>query len=162
MKKVFAVEDSEEHVYNLQLAVWKCAVKQWRELPEEYDIDRYRFAESLCVIMVLMGTSMSQLLGQKTGQCSGDRVPGVACMLKKLEICGKLQSVLDEFNTTYEDLRHFGFPKHEPMRSLLEERLCASFEGWASAVQRLWIEVGQPEKDTINEWFSEDFRIEAE
>jgi len=158
--KVFAEETSEDpDVFNIQLTTWEIAVDRWRQLEERYGdapCDFNDFFEEACVILVLAGTSVSQLLGQKTASTS-PCVPGVGRLLDELVPEPTLRSKLKEFNGTYEDLRHFGEPKHESVVSIDETH----FTEWMQALQKLWIQLGRPSKETTNRLFRNAFTVET-
>lgn len=158
--KVFAEQSSEgPSVFNIQLATWKIAISRWRVLDERYredECDFNDFFEEACVILVLAGTSASQLLGQNTSATS-PHVPSVDKLLDELVADLQLRSTLKEFNSTYEDLRHFGMPKHATVIGIDEEH----FTQWMLALQTLWVFLGRPSEPIAKSWFRNAFEVES-
>ena len=97
--KVFAEETSESPcVFNIQLATWKLAVDRWRNLEVKFrdvECDFNEFFEEACGILVLAGTSVSQLLGQNTSNTS-PHVPSVDKLLDELVSDSKRRGILKE------------------------------------------------------------------
>ncbi|MCC6680178.1 MAG: hypothetical protein IT445_04665 [Phycisphaeraceae bacterium] len=159
--KVFATLSSEDpSVYNIQLTTWKISVDRWRDLKRECKdgyCDFNNLFEEACVILLLAGTSMSQLLGQNTSMKTDD-VPGLNQLLNELVPDAKQRAVLKEFNEIYEDLRHFGESKHKNILGV-DGTL---FTKWMDAIQRIWIDIAKPPQSTVQEWFHEDFDLRLE
>lgn len=157
--KVFAELTSEDpSVFNIQLATWKMAIERWRHLDDRFrdeHCDFNEFFEEACIILVLAGTSASQLLGQNTSSTSS-HVPSVDRLLDELVPDLVSRSTLKEFDSTYEDLRHFGKPKHANVINIDGEH----FTRWMLAIQRLWIDLGQPGESIEKEWFHNSFEVE--
>lgn len=157
--KVFAVRTSEDpNVFNIQLETWKIAIDRWRKLEERFrekECSFNEFFEEVCVILVLAGTSASQLLGQNTSTISS-RVPDVKELLPELVADPQLRSTLKEFNSIYEDLRHFGVPKHAKILDIDRKR----FTRWMLALQKLWVDLGRPGETIENGWFRNHFEVE--
>jgi hypothetical protein len=117
--------------------------------------DFNKFFEEACVILVLAGTSASQLLGQNTSSTSA-HVPSVDKLLDELVPNLALRSTLKEFNAMYEDLRHFGEPKHSNVIDVDG----AHFTRWMLAVQKLWIDLGRPGASLEKSTFCNTFEVE--
>jgi hypothetical protein len=157
--KVFAEQTSEgPSVFNIQLATWKIAIERWRGLEERFrddECDFNKFFEEACVILVLAGTSASQLLGQNTSSTSS-HVPSVENLVDELVPDRELCLTMKEFNSTYEDLRHFGEPKHSSVIKIDG----AHFTRWMLAVQKLWIDLGRPHESIKKSLFRNTFEVE--
>ena len=157
--KVFAEQTTEDpNVFNIQLATWKIAIDRWRDLEERFrdrGCDFNEFFEEACVILVLAGTSTSQLLGQNTSNPSS-HVPNVENLVDELVADPQLRSTLREFNLTYEDLRHFGEPKHARVMDIDGEH----FTRWMLALQTLWVKLGRPSKLIKKSWLRNAFEVE--
>lgn len=157
--KVFAEQTSEDpSVFNIQLTTWKIAIDRWRAIEKQYRYeycDFNSFFEEACVVLVLAGTSTSQLLGQNTASTSS-HVPPVDVLLDELVSDEPLCSTLKEFNSIYEDLRHFGEPKHSSVISIDGKH----FTQWMLALQKLWIDLGSPDESTENCYFRNTFKVE--
>lgn len=157
--KVFAEQTSEDpSVFNIQLETWKIAIERWRSLEKRFrddECDFNSFFEEACVILVLAGTTASQLLGQNTSSTLR-RVPDVKDLLKELVPNCELRLTLKEFDLTYEDLRHFGEPKHNNV--IMIDGM--HFTQWMLAVQQLWIVLGRPSENIKRDWFQNTFEVE--
>ncbi len=157
--KVFAEQSTEDpSVFNIQLATWKIAIDRWRDLEKRFREEECgfnKFFEEACIILVLAGTSASQLLGQNTSSTSS-HVPNVENLLAELVPDPKLRSTLKEFNSTYEDLRHFAEPKHASVIDINGEH----FTRWMLALQSLWLFLGQPGEAIVRTWFRNTFAVE--
>lgn len=159
--KVFAEEtscDDGSNIFNIQLTTWRIAVERWRDLEERFcdsECGFNTFFEEACVILVLAGTSASQLLGQNTSSTSSN-VPPIKKLIEELVSDSKLRSTLREFDTAYEDLRHFGAPKQPSVLDIDGNH----FTQWMLAIQSLWIALGNPTEDMQKSLFRNTFKVE--
>jgi len=111
---------------NLQLYSLRQAWRCWQDLSSKKDqLGEGKIRERCVVTVVLLGISMSQLLGQNTPLTS-DTIPPPRRLLQKFLdqtaiSNAQKENVIDRFGNfmdMYDDCRHFGPPKHQKLDSL--------------------------------------------
>src|SRR5262245_6406264 len=117
MIRKFASSNSEDpEITNIQLAFWRMAVKKYREIEQASSLgntDTNYFFINATTTLILAGSSLTQLVGQNTCAQRG-RVPSPKDALKEeLGETADLFSEISKFIDFYDDIRHFGEPKHQ-------------------------------------------------
>lgn len=152
----FAQIDSESiGLRNLQLYFWRNAVEHFYEMAanvDEYTFDEAVFDVDASMVIVLGGTSISQLLGQqwrngniKTNDDKPDRVPSMIELLNRIisgveaeqlnGICpNDTKDTFADFVRLYDALRHFGEPKEDEVAALDKDSLCR----YMTTLQNIW------------------------
>ncbi len=163
--KRFAELSSENYdISNLQLSFWRAAVAKFRQIelnePGHYDADD--FIDNAAIVVVLAGTSLSQLVGQNVA-AEGERVPSPQQAIKDLANRShrpyeRVEQRLAWFLELYDSLRHFGRPKHSTVESLDEESLCESM----NLVQDIWRMVLEIRGEIVSDEFNHSFDVEEQ
>jgi hypothetical protein len=154
-------------VWNLQLHFWRNAVEHFRAIQEAWDDYEAReviFEVDACMVIVLAGTSVAQLLGQ---QYDGPGMPAPRRLfqgkisgvdLSSLGFPSDLPARFEDLLDTYDAIRHFGEPKHEKIRAITEQKLC-DLLNTARQVWRLIAHVGGYSPMPNEDEFSYEFRL---
>lgn len=152
----FAQIDSEDsHLTNLQLYFWRCAVETFEQMCEVFDDyveDEAAFCVDASILLVLAGTSVSQLLGQqwrdgiiKEDRDKPDRVPEIRELIDRMigdtdkenlvSISpSHVKSSFKEFIKVYDGIRHFGEPKQKVLDALTHKKVTEFME----TLQHVW------------------------
>ncbi|HBC88826.1 MAG TPA: hypothetical protein DCZ94_17930 [Lentisphaeria bacterium] len=152
-------EDPEyPDVTNIQLELWRLAVVKYEEIKdhsEEVVLKKSDFIVLASVTLILAGSSLTQLVGQNA-IFAGSRVPSPADELEKQlrktspDLCDRIK----EFIFFYDDIRHFGKPKHTKVEAL-NEKLLAQF---MKDIQEVWIFYLNKANLPITEDFKHSFK----
>lgn len=123
---IYYVRESWGSGTNLQLYALRKAWRTWEELGQRRnDLIESRIRERCVIVVDLLGLSISQLLGQNAPHESvkveaprrllSGLLRRVGCHEGRRE---DLETGFAEFMSFYDDIRHFGQPKHENLDRL--------------------------------------------
>ena len=154
-------------ISNLQLNFWRLAVQKFEEIQEKwrrYAIDETsdnwpeytenEFKVDAAIALVLAGTSIAELVGQNL-PCASERTKPLGGGLDDL-FGGNPPSGTKALIKIYNDLRHFGAPKHEAVWGVTEEILCEHLK----VAQKIWLAVLKRQGHSANEDFRHSFVFE--
>lgn len=161
--KVFASRGTDEDfLYNLQLVFWDLAVEKFRGIQQKakksgvcagHNPDNYfdeDFLEDACVVIVLLGTSLTQLLGMqdKFKGVPEDKLPEPYQLLCQLtsrisvenqDVIRSTKKRFEKLVTVYNRIRHFGLAHEATARNITYASLC----GFMNTGRDVWIVVKQ-------------------
>jgi hypothetical protein len=167
MRRRFATGDScGPNVNNLQRTFWRLALDGFQDLlekwqryavheednePEGDDYTEWDFVVDAAAVLILAGTSITQLIGQNIDS-DGDRVPPPRRAYD--ELLGHPPSDrFADFVKVYDALRHFGPPKYEAVYAITPDSLCQHLR----TAQSVWHEVLEHRGEAIGDHLQNDF-----
>ena len=169
MRKRFASGDTNgPNVNNLQRNFWHLALngfnellQKWqryaiREEDNELESDEYtenEFVVDATVILILAGTSVTQLIGQNVA-ANGNRVPPPRQAYEQL-FGHPPSDEFVEFIDLYDALRHFGSPKYDAVAAITPEHLCKHLK----TAQSVWIDVLRGRGEPTDMHLHTDFKF---
>jgi len=167
MKRRFAFGDSSgPNVNNLQRKFWLLAIDGYNDILQkwqrysvyeengELESDEYTeddFVVDAAVIIILAGTSITQLLGQNVYP-SGGRVPPPRQAYEQL-LGHTPPDDFVKFIEVYDDLRHFGPPKYKALQEITPESLCQHL----TTAQSVWRDVLMHRGEPIGDHLQNEF-----
>lgn len=116
--------DSEGEGTNLQLFSFRHARKLWRELESDYERlgEKIKDLNERCVlVLTTLGLSVSQLLGQNNPNNLRFPIEIFNDFAARESLDQEMTEQFKEFNTVYNDCRHFGPDKYETVDGLTFE-----------------------------------------
>jgi len=167
MKRRFAFGDSNgPNINNLQRNFWHLALdgfndllQKWQrytvgEEDDEQGSDEYTeddFVVDAAVVLILAGTSVTQLIGQNVDP-NGDRVPPPRQAYEHL-LGHPPSDDFVNFIDLYDALRHFGSPKYDAIQAITPEHLCQHLH----TAQSVWQNVLRYRNEPIGDHLRNDF-----
>jgi|GEM_PF-4379750 hypothetical protein len=168
MRRHFASGDSNgPNVNNLQRNFWYLALDGFKHLLqkwERYSVredddkleseDNYTeddFVVDAAVVLILAGTSVTQLIGQNVNPV-GDRVLPPRQAYKQL-LGHPVSDDFVKFIDVYDSLRHFGSPKYDAVEAITPENLCQHLR----IAQSAWCDVLRHRGEPIGDHLQNDF-----
>jgi len=167
MRRRFAIGDSSgPNVNNLQRTFWHLALEGFQDLlekwqrysveeeddePEGDDYTEDDFVVDAAAVLILAGTSVTQLIGQNVDP-NGDRVPPPRQAYEQLLGHPPSDDFVD-FIRVYDALRHFGPPKYDAVHAITPGRLCQHLR----AAQSVWRDVLGHRGEPIGDHLRNDF-----
>ncbi len=166
MKRRFAFGDScGPNVNNLQRNFWHLALEGFKGLLRKWasysvgeeggleseDYTEHDFVVDAAAVLILAGTSVTQLIGQNI-EPDGKRIPPPRQAYEQL--LGHPPSAdFVNFINLYDALRHFGFPKYEAVEATTPELLCQHLR----TAQSVWQDVLRHRGESIGDHLQTDF-----
>ena len=164
MRKFATLNSEEADITNIQLHFWQQAINRYKELEqqsldENSDYGQDFFVESI-EILILVGASLTQLIGQNADftqkNINDEWVRGPAkLLLKEFPNKSTLYDKCMTFMTFYDDIRHFGEPKHRSVDNFSEEK----FVEYMNTAQELWVYFLRKKGLKITDDFKNEFKI---
>lgn len=167
MRRRFAYGDSSgPNVNNLQRNFWRLALdgfndllEKWRRYsvkeesyePESDEYTENDFVVDSAAVIILAGTSVTQLIGQNVVS-NGVRVPPPRQAYEQL-LGNPPSGDFVNFINLYDALRHFGSPKYDAVEAITPERLCEHLR----TAQSVWQDVLRHRGDQIGNHLQNDF-----
>jgi hypothetical protein len=167
MRRRFATGDSSgPKVNNLQRTFWHLAINGFQDLlekwqryavEEEGDESEYEdyteddFVVDAAAVLILAGTSVTQLMGQNVDPHRGRVLPPRQAYE---QLVGHPPSDdFADFIRVYDALRHFGPPKYEAVEAITPHSLCQHLR----AAQSVWRDVLERRNEPIGDHLRKDF-----
>lgn len=167
MRRRFAFGDSSgPNVNNLQRNFWHLALDGFKDLlqkwqrysageeGDELESDDYTeddFVVDAAAVLILAGTSVTQLIGQNVDP-DGDRVPPPRQAYEQL-LGHPPSDDFVNFIEVYDALRHFGSPKYDAVQAITPEHLCQHLR----TAQSVWRDVLGHRDEPIGDHLQNDF-----
>jgi hypothetical protein len=169
MRRHFASGDSNgPNDNNLQRNFWHLALDNFRDLIQKWerysvgeDDDKLEnegnyteddFVVDAAVVLILAGTSVTQLIGQNVTP-DGDRVPQPRQAYEQL-LGHPPPDDFGKFIAVYDALRHFGSPKYDAVEAITPEHLCQHLRTAQSAWWDVLRHRGEPIGDHLQNYFT--------
>jgi hypothetical protein len=165
MRRHFASGDSNgPNVDNLQRNFWHLALDGFKNLLQKWkrysvedddeletDYTENEFKVDAAAVLILAGTSVTQLIGQNVDP-DGDRVPTPRKAYEQL-LGHEPSDDFKNFIEVYDALRHFGPPKHDAVDAITPELLCQHLR----TAQSVWWNVLRHRGEPIGDHLQNDF-----
>ena len=164
MRKFATLNSEEADITNIQLHFWQQAIRKYnlleqQSLDEDSDYDQDFLVEAI-EILILVGSSLTQLIGQNAyfsqKNINDEWVPTPQKLLSQ-EFSNEepLYNDCITFMTFYDDIRHFGEPKHRSVDNFSEEK----FVEYMNTAQELWVYFLRKNGLKITDDFKNEFKI---